>query len=722
VRTPAALLAASLLAAACHDAPASSAPPERSCGLSVWAEPRSSSASVSIVSSWQGWDKPGEALTPTTGGWWAGKWSLPAGEYTYALLVEGKETPDPYVPTTAFHDGVEVTWVTVPDCGVPLLQVSSATGSATGDATVQASFLASSAGEPIDPSTFEAIERDGTRLPSPAFTIDPHSGTIGISVHKLPPGKHVFTLSAKDTAGRPAETALATVWIEPYPFQLSDTVIYQVVIDRYRNAQGALPAPATMASRAGGTIDGVRLAIESGEIASLGANTIWLSPLYKGPRGTFPGVPPDGHEYSDYHGYWPAEERELEPTQADEASLDAMISAAHANGMRVLFDVVPNHVHEDNPYWGEHKSDAWFNHPDGQCICGQSCAWSTHIIDCWFAPYLPDLDWRNLAVDDQLTSDVTWWMDRFDGDGLRIDAVPMMWRLATRRIVAATRARFDTGGHQSFLLGENFVGEEDYDLLRYELGPFGLDSEFQFPLLWSLRDVIASETLPMSDLDVTLHESQDDWAGSGSVMSLILGNQDVPRFSSVSAGSADGDPWTPAPQSQDPVVYAKQRLAFGILFGLPGAPTIYYGDEVGLAGGNDPDSRRVLPADAELSALQIETRSFVEKLGAARKCSGALRAGSYRTLFADDEHLVFARVADGVEPVIAVYMRRPGEGQAFELPLPGIAAGDYVDMLSGRHASLRPELTNLPSETFFAALYVPADGPCADVARASTSR
>ena len=701
------------LGAACHDAPTVAAPPQRSCALTVWYQPASSSASVSVVSSWSHWTEPGQELTAADGGWRAGQYDLSPGEYTYTLVVDGKKVPDPYVPTTAFHDGKEVTWVTVPDCSVPALGVASASGSATGDARIGATFLASSAGDPIDPGTLQAVERDGTRLPASAFAVNPQTGAVAISAHGLAAGKHVFTLSAKDTHGRAADEALATAWIEPHPFDLRDTVIYQVIIDRYRNAHGALPQPATPASRAGGNGDGVRLAIESGEIASLGVNTLWLSPLYKGPEGTFPGS--DGRQYTDYHGYWPAEERALEPTQADEASLDALVASAHAHGIRVLFDVVPNHLHEDNPYWAQHKADGWFNHPDGSCVCGTTCSWATHIIDCWFAPYLPDLDWRNQAVADQLTSDVVWWLDRFDGDGVRIDAVPMMWRLATRRIAAATRARFDNPGHRSFLLGENFVGQQDYDLLRYELGPFGLESEFHFPLLWSLRNVIASGSLPMSDIDVTIHESEIDWTGSGAVMSLILGNQDVPRFSSVSAGDAGGDGWTPAPQSTDPRVYARQRLAFGVVFGLPGAPTIYYGDEIGLAGAGDPDSRRVLPPDSALSDEQVRTRTFVQRLGAARSCSGALRAGSYRTLLADAEHLVFAREAEGVEPVVAVYMREPN-GKTLRTPLPGISKGDYVDLLSGKHASLNPELTILPAETLFAALFVPADSECARAA------
>src|SRR5262249_13191161 len=148
----------------------------------------------------------------------------------------------------------------------------------------------------------------------------------------------------------------------------------------------------------------------------------------------------DGHIYSSYHGYWPIAARALDARLATEASLDALVAAAHARGMRVLFDVVPNHVHQQHPYVAAHLKDGWFDHPDGSCICGAgACDWSTHIQDCWFAPYLPDLDWRNDAVADQITSDVRWWIDRFDGDGLRIDAVPMMPRAATRRIVDAVR-------------------------------------------------------------------------------------------------------------------------------------------------------------------------------------------------------------------------------------------------------------------------------------------
>jgi glycosidase len=703
------MLVGAFVCAACKGDDASSQVPTRACGLTVWYQPSSNLSHVAVLGSWNNWAQ--DVLYPTRAdGWRIAHYDLAPGEYTYAIDDDGDVLANPNVPTTAVRNGQEVTWVDVPNCDVPELVVTGSSGSAAGAASIQATFFASSAGDPLAPSTFQAVDRDGTALPSSSFQADVGAGTIAIATSGLSLGKHVFTLTAQDTGGRIADEALATVWIEPQPFDPRDTVIYQVVIDRYRNAGGALAPPSFPAGRAGGTVDGVLAAIESGELQTMGVNTIWLSPVYANPDGTWPGL--DGRPYTSYHGYWPSEPRTLESLQASDASLNLLITSAHAKGIRILFDVVPHHVHELHPYFVNYKNDGWFLHPDGSCICGTTCSWATDILDCAFATYLPTLDWTNPAVADQGSSDIVWWLNQYDADGIRIDAVPMMPRSATRRIVNAVRGRFDNPGHSSFLLGENFTG--DFNLLRYELGPFGLDSEFNFPLMWTLRSVVAQGSGGMSDIDATVQEGLTAWAGSGAVMTLMLGDQDVSRFSSVSAGDDGGDTWIPAPQSTDPIVYAKQALALGLVFTLPGAPMIFYGDEVGLAGKDDPDCRRVMPADSQLSAFQTETRQTVRAVGAAHTCAVALRRGTYRLLYADAETLAFAREAEGADPVIVVATRQPGTSPA--MPLPGIPSGNYVDLLSGHQASLGPELTKLDAAPFSVALYVPTASDCAHLA------
>jgi glycosidase len=700
---------------ACKSSAPAPAIPARSCSVVVWHQPASAQAHVEVVGDFNGWARPGLSMQPAGApGWYATRIDYPPGEHQYAIVEDGTWLTDPTVPTTAFHDDQEVTWLDVPDCATPGLQVTDATANADGTATVHATFLASTSRDALDPGSLAVTERDGTRVTPASIDAHPGDGTIALSFAGLAPGKHVLRLDAADARGRAADPAWATAWIEPRAWDPRDMVLYQVIVDRYRGPGGApLAQPSVPSARAGGTIDGVRAAIDSGELAALGVNALWLSPLYLNPDGDFPGN--DGRPYSSYHGYWPIAPRALDPRVATEDAVDALLADAHAHGLRVLFDVVPNHVHEQHPYFTQHANDGWFDDMGGTCICGQgACDWSTHIQDCWFAPYLPDLAWKNPAVADQITSDVLWWLDRFDADGLRIDAVPMMPRAATRRIAAAVRAKYGTPSGSTFLLGENFVGGTDYDLLRYYLGPFGLDSEFHFPLMWALRAAIADESEPLGAIDSAVTEGASDWAGSGAVMATMIGNHDVVRFATESNGDASVDGWTPAAQPADGSdVYAKQVLALGAVLTLPGAPVIYYGDELALVGHGDPDSRHVMPAESDLTSSMRSTRDAVRLLGKARACSDALRRGTYRMLYADAEHLAFARELPGgtsADTAVVLLFRR---SDSLSASLPGITDGEWVDVLTGRVTSLASELTNAAGAPLSLQLLFPKGSPCA---------
>lgn len=697
------------LIGACASDPAPSAP-VRACGVTVWHKPASREAVVEIVGDWDGWRRPGATPVLRDDGWRVAAFDVPPGEHAYAIVEDGVWLADRNVPMTAFHEGREVALVEAADCGRPLLRVDGVGVGADG-ARVRATFLASRSGEALDPASIEAVTRDGRELR--VLGADLATGAVELAGEGLPAGKHVVTLRARDARGVAADEARATVWIEPSrpePWDPRDAVVYQVVLDRFANEAGALATPATPSSRAGGNLAGVRRAIERGDFEALGVNTLWLSPLYKNPEGTFPGN--DGRSYTSYHGYWPIASRELDARVTNEAELEAFMALAHARGLRVLFDVVPNHVHEQHAWTKERPS--FFGAPG--CICGQgACDWATNIRTCWFAPYMPDLDWTKDEVARAVTDDVLWWMDRWDGDGLRIDAVPMTPRAATRRITAAVRTRWEHPGNHPYVLGENFTGPGAYQNLRYDLGPFGLDGSFHFPLMWTLRSVLAEEREPMRAIDLSFRAGEEAWAGSGAVMGVMIGNHDVARFASVSAGNAGGDAWESPPQPVDPVVYAKQRLALASVFALPGAPVLYYGDEVGLAGRSDPDCRRVMPREEDLLPAQKETRALAQRLGRVRACSLALRRGDVRTLLADDERLVLARTtADDV--AIVVLLRRPSlEATAPLAGLPGIASAvDLVDVVTGAPGKGGPEGgLLLANEPWSVHVYVPKTSRCA---------
>ena len=215
----------------------------------------------------------------------------------------------------------------------------------------------------------------------------------------------------------------------------------------------------------------------------------------------------------------------------------------------------------------------------------------------------------------------------------------------------------------------------------------------------------------MSDVDAILKASDAAWDGSGAVMALLIGNHDVTRFASESAGNAGGDGWATVLQPADPLVYKKQQMALGVVMTLPGAPVVYYGDELGLAGSSDPDSRRVMPAEASLRPEQVATRATARTLGRARGCSESLRRGTYRMLFSDDERLIYAREAPGAATAVVIVSRNPEADAA--VPLPGIPAEIYTNVLTGAHASLSPELTKLGRAPFSVQLFLPAASPCA---------
>jgi len=358
------------------------------CGLQVWHKPATRDAHVEIIGDWDNWKRPGMIASVREDGWVAAAVDAPVGEHAYAIIEDGVWLADKQVAMTTFHEGHEVALGIVDDCERPALHVEGVTGSADGHAVVRVSFLASRAGAAVDLSSVVATSREGVVLPVSA--VEAETGALRLETTGLKRGKYTFSIRARDTRGAQTDEAMATVWIEPHAFDPRDAIVYQVVLDRFRGDAGPLTTPARPSDRAGGTLAGLRKALEAGEIEALGVNTLWLSPLYQNPEGDYAGV--DGRMYTSYHGYWPTAHRVLDSRVTSEEELERFMAAAHERGIRVLFDVVPNHVHEQHAWVKEHPD--WFK--EG-CLCGQgSCDWATNIKTCWFTPYLPDLDWTNL--------------------------------------------------------------------------------------------------------------------------------------------------------------------------------------------------------------------------------------------------------------------------------------------------------------------------------------
>ena len=651
-----------------------------------------------MIGSWNDWALPGLPLLPQADGSQALALSLAPGEYGYQLVEKGLPRLDGKNPESTFHGDVEVSLAVVEDCSLPALRIE-----ASSAAGVSGVFLAARGGSPLDPASLRATDGDGAALKVVASSAA--DGSFSFDAKGLSPGKHTFSLAATDRDGRAAEPARALVWVEPRAASWADGVLYQIMIDRYRGDGGAvLSSPKTPGSWAGGTLDGVRAEIERGTFEELGVTALWLSPVYRNPEGTFPGS--GGHEYAAYHGYWPADDRAVDPHFGGDAALRAVIAAAHARGLRVILDFVPNHVHESNLRYVEHAADGWFNNGPTHCVCGApGCMWGDA---CWFAPYLPDVRFQSTDAQHASLDDVRFWIQGFDADGIRIDAVPLMPRAATRRMTAALRATAAPRG-ELFSIGEVFTGPGPggLDLIRPYLGPDGLDSAFDFPLMWALRDAVATDRAGFQVVEAALANVEVSLKGSGAVLGRMLDNHDTSRFLSESDGTGMNDPWSdPAPQPVDPTRYARLQMGLGLLMTSPGLPVIYYGDEVGLAGAGDPDSRRVMPALESLSPEQAAVRATMKRLGSLRACSKALRTGARVPLVATVDSYAHLRDAGAGDVAIALFSRT---GAAVTLPSGSVPAGDYVDAMSGESVSATGAI---PMKPLGFRVLIPASSSC----------
>jgi len=688
-------------------------PPQRDCRAIVWAQPRLAGDAVRVVGSWDDWAAPGSAMVARGGGWQALALDLPPGEYGYLIVDGGAGRIDLHNPLTTFRDsdGREVSWLSVADCGQPALVFEAPDGvELDGDRlVVRGQFLRGQSGDPLDPTTIELAGGEGLVLESASAS----EGAFELHGAGLARGRRSFEIVARDRGGR-AAAATVSVFVDPVAPAWNDAIVYQVVVDRFRGPVGAwLEPPADPGARAGGTLDGVRAALEDGYFESFGVSALWLSPVYQNPEE--PRLGTNGRLYEGYHGYWVEDSRRVDERIGGEQALRELIAAAHARGIAVILDVVPNHVYETHPIVAEQRDAGWFNEHPSECVCGTpSCPWSTHMLDCWFAPYLPDLrlehpDAMNFAVDELL-----WWLAEFEVDGLRIDAVPMMPRAASRRIADEVR-RASAPGDDRLLLGEVFTGAGPAGVagLRRYLGPGGLDSVFDFPTMWAIREALASQTAGFTQLDALLNHIDDELAGSGAVLGRMLGNHDVPRFVSVAVGDAGGDAWdAPAQQPEDDLaLFERVGLALTLQLTLPGMPVLYYGDELGLAGAGDPDNRRVMPFEGGLSPARAKLLAHARRLAQLRRCLPALRSSARQTFHAGDQTYAYARFAGSGDPAL-VLLSRADEPR--ELLIPGglVPDGTYREALTGVTLELHGA-TSVTLEPRSAMIVLPKDSPCA---------
>jgi alpha-glucosidase len=339
-------------------------------------------------------------------------------------------------------------------------------------------------------------------------------------------------------------------------------------------------------------------------LVDLGVDAIWLSPFFTSPMAD--------------NGYDVADPCDVDPIFGSLTDFDALLAAAHARGIRVTIDVVPNHV-SDQHVWFQKALAAGPGSPERERFIfrpGRGAdgaqppnnwpsvfggpAWSRVADGEWylhlFAPEQPDLDWTNPEVSAEFERIFRFWLDR-GVDGFRIDVGQGMAKPAglpdmdLARLAPAGHGeahvpspfdlRWDQDGvhehHRMFRRvldsygdGRMAVGEvwvaDDERLARY-VRPDELNLAFNFEL------VVA--TWGADAFRAAIESSVAAMAGVGAPCTWVLGNHDVDRPVSRYGGGAAG--------------VARARAAALVQLSLPGAAYIYNGEELGLANVDLPD-------------------------------------------------------------------------------------------------------------------------------------
>ena len=513
-----------------------------------------------------------------------------------------------------------------------------------------------------------------------------------LNIDELPAGKHTIELQSGES-----QSSLAVFWTgDQANFQWEDALIYMVMTDRFVNGNSSNDGPATGAEPEadwqGGDFEGVKQKIEDGYFTDLGVNAIWISPANTNPNGSY--IAGDGvHQVSGYHGYWPVQPRQVDARFGGEQELEQMVEAAHQAGIRVMADFVVNHVHEDHLYAQEHPD--WFNQG---CLCGtDACDWTERRLDCLFMDYLPDLDWKNRNASEQVISDALWWIERFDLDGLRIDAVKHVDDLAITNLAIRVAERFEQTGTDIYLKGETAMGwsghsleenTEQYATINRYMSSDGLDGQADFVLYHAVVDnVFTSGNMDYNHLDYWTNRSQDQYV-DGAIMVPYIGSHDSPRF--ISRADNSGDQWNQwaeqsLPSTPQQSAYDKAKQAFAWLLTTPGAPMIYMGDEYGQAGGADPDNRRMF--ETNLDQSQLDLLNFSKDLANIRLENEALRRGVYSTYQASENLLAYEMTTP--DDSILVILNR---GQQTAL------SSDYDEILFGQ-ATLSQSNLSIPANS-----------------------
>jgi cyclomaltodextrinase / maltogenic alpha-amylase / neopullulanase len=418
----------------------------------------------------------------------------------------------------------------------------------------------------------------------------------------------------------------------------------------------------------GGDLAGITQKIEDNYFTDLGVNTLWISPITQNPYTAWREYPKPHRKFSGYHGYWPMTLATIDNRFGSPAVLKKMVSEAHDKNISVVLDYVSNHVHKDSWLYKAHPD--WATPFDLPGKRKNIRLWDEQRLTTWFDDFLPTLDLSREEICNMVSDSALYLIKEYDLDGFRHDAtkhIPeIYWRTLTKKIHEEVTHADNRPVYQ---IGETYGSRE---LIKSYINPGMLDGQFDFDVYFTGRSVFCKENEPFTNLNDALQQSFSFY-GNHALMGYITGNQDQSRFISLASGAlkfGEDDHeagWKRDVGVDDTIGYS--RLASMIAFNMtiPGIPVIYYGDEFGMPGANDPDNRRMMKFD-NLNPQEARLKALTQKLVHLRRSSLALIYGDFRTVEVTEKSFIYMR--SYFDRVVFVVFNKDAKAKKLDFVLP----------------------------------------------------
>ena len=404
--------------------------------------------------------------------------------------------------------------------------------------------------------------------------------------------------------------ALPVGAVEKEERKWQDETIYFLMVDRFNNGDMSNDKNVNTEdpkAYQGGDFQGIIDKLDY--IKDMGFTAIWLTPIFDNqPMG--------------YHGYWITDFYKTEEHFGSMKTFKKLVDEAHKRDMKVMLDFVVNHVGPEHSWVNDPDKEDWFHDKQPMNFNNEESLQNAWLYD------LPDLNTENPEVKSYLFDAAKWWIKETDIDGYRLDTVrhvPQEFWDEFSEEVKSVKDDF-------YLLGEVFDRDPE-KIAAYN--DAGIDGFVNVPQAEEMRTVFQKPDTSMERL-FNFWKYNETYYDNPYLMGTFIDNHDMERFTRmiVQEKLFPGTRW---------------KLALTYMYTTPGIPIVYYGSEIAMDGGNDPDNRRFMNFRADEELID-----YISRLGEIRQEYPSLTRGDIEPLYNKDGMGIFKRTYEDQTTVIAI--------------------------------------------------------------------